>query len=57
VVIDALHAFLDAPRDPLERNSRHLRRIQKLAALDEAAGPGADAERELVHHTAPEGMT
>jgi ribose 5-phosphate isomerase B len=57
VVIDALHAFLDAPRDPLERNSRHLRRIQKLAALDGAAGDRAHAERELVHHTAPEGTT
>ena len=57
VAIDALHAFLAAPRETPERNSRHLRRIQKLAALDEAAGPGADAERELVHHTAPEGTT
>ncbi|HXB36836.1 MAG TPA: RpiB/LacA/LacB family sugar-phosphate isomerase [Acidimicrobiales bacterium] len=57
VAIDALHAFLAATRETPERNSRHLRRIEKLAALDEAAGPGADAERELVHHTAPEGMT
>ena len=63
VVIDALHAFFDAPLEPPERNSRHLRRIQKLAALDEARrdgdgdGAGAGAERELVHHTAPEGTT
>ena len=66
VVIDALHAFLDAPRErePSEENGRHLRRIDKLAALDldndDAACHGADAERELVHHiahTAPEGTT
>jgi ribose 5-phosphate isomerase B len=59
VVVDALHAFLNAPEEPAERNSRHLRRIEKLKALDEAArdGAGAGAERELVHHTAPEGTT
>jgi ribose 5-phosphate isomerase B len=59
VVIDALHAFLDAPQEPEERNSRHLRRIEKLAALDGAASDrhGPDAGRELVHHTAPEGTT
>jgi ribose 5-phosphate isomerase B len=59
VVVDALHAFLDAPQEPSERNSRHFRRIQKLAALDDAArnGHGADVERELAHHTALEGTT
>jgi ribose 5-phosphate isomerase B len=59
VVVDALHAFLNAPEEPPEKNSRHLRRIEKLNALDEAArdGAGAGAERELVHHTAPEGTT
>ena len=57
VVVDALHAFLDATQEPPERNSRHLRRIEKLAALDEATRDGAGAERELVHHTAPEGTT
>jgi ribose 5-phosphate isomerase B len=58
VVIDALHAFLNAPGEPSERNSRHLRRIEKLKALDSsAADSGGAAERELVHHTAPEGTT
>jgi ribose 5-phosphate isomerase B len=58
VVIDALHAFLNAPEGPSERNSRHLRRIEKLKALDSsAADRGGTAERELVHHTAPEGTT
>jgi ribose 5-phosphate isomerase B len=66
VVVDALHAFLDAPREreSSEGNSRHLRRIHKLAALDldddDDVGHRADAERELVHHiahTAPEGTT
>jgi ribose 5-phosphate isomerase B len=58
VVIDALHAFLNAPGEPSERNSRHLRRIEKLKALDSsAADRGGTAERELVHHTAPEGTT
>jgi ribose 5-phosphate isomerase B len=54
VVVDALHAFLGAPEEP----GRHVGRIQKLASLDdEAARDGAHAERELVHHTAAEGMT
>jgi ribose 5-phosphate isomerase B len=57
VVVDALHAFLDAPAEP----GRHIGRIEKLAALDRAdPDPAADiagAERELVHHTAPEGTT
>lgn len=57
VVIDALHAFLEAPREAPESNGRHLRRIQKLAALDAAAGDTTDAERALVHHSAPEGTT
>jgi ribose 5-phosphate isomerase B len=62
VVVDALHAFLDAPQEPQEpneSNSRHLRRIEKLAALDGGAsdGHGAHAARELVHHTATEGTT
>jgi ribose 5-phosphate isomerase B len=46
VVLDALSAFLDAPRE----HGRHDRRIEKLAALDR---DGRD--RELVHVTAPEG--
>ena len=53
VVVDALHAFLDASEEP----GRHVGRIEKLAALEEAAGPRADAVRELVHQTAPEGTT
>lgn len=67
VVIDALRAFLDAPEETPESNSRHERRIQKLAALDEAphdgtgTGTGTDAvtktKRELVHQSAPEGTT
>ncbi|HSZ37283.1 MAG TPA: RpiB/LacA/LacB family sugar-phosphate isomerase [Acidimicrobiales bacterium] len=57
VVIDALHAFLAAPKEPPERSSRHLRRIEKLAVLDESVRNGADVERELVHHTAHEGTT
>ena len=58
VVVDALHAFLQAPHEPEGRNSRHLRRIEKLAALDGASDRhGPDAQRELVHHTAPEGTT
>jgi ribose 5-phosphate isomerase B len=57
VVVDALHAFLDAPQDPFDKNSRHLRRIEKLAALDGADGARAATERELVHHTAPQGTT
>jgi ribose 5-phosphate isomerase RpiB len=57
VVIDALRAFLQAPQGPTERNSRHLGRIEKLAALDRAARDGTGTERELVHHTAPEGTT
>jgi ribose 5-phosphate isomerase B len=54
VVVDALHSFLDALQEPAERNGRHLRRIEKLAALDEGDRGG---DRELVHHTAPEGTT
>jgi ribose 5-phosphate isomerase B len=57
VVIDSLHAFLNAPQEPTERNSRHLRRIEKLAALDRGTRDGTAPERELVHHTAPEGTT
>lgn len=57
VVIDALHAFLAAPQEAPEKNSRHLRRIEKLAVLDQAERAGARADRELVHHTAPEGTT
>jgi ribose 5-phosphate isomerase B len=63
VVVDALHAFLSAPEERPERSGRHLRRLEKLKALDEAARDGAgagaarEAERELVHHTAPEGTT
>jgi ribose 5-phosphate isomerase B len=60
VAVDALHAFLRAPQEAPERHSRHLRRIEKLAALDRTADAGdgsRDAERELVHHTAPEGTT
>ena len=57
VVVDALRAFLDAPAEATEANSRHERRIQKLAALDQAGREGAGAERELVHQSAPEGTT
>ena len=64
VVIDALHAFLNAPQEPAGKNGRHLRRVEKLMALDGAspdrpAGPSRaeTADRELVHHTAPEGTT
>jgi ribose 5-phosphate isomerase B len=58
VVVDALHAFLRAPHEPEGSNGRHLRRIEKLAALDGASDRhGPDARRELVHHTAPEGTT
>jgi ribose 5-phosphate isomerase B len=48
VVVDALTAFLDAP----EEHGRHDGRIDKLTALDLDA---ITHERELVHHTAPEG--
>jgi ribose 5-phosphate isomerase B len=47
VVIEALTAFLDEA----EEHGRHDRRIEKLADLD-AAGR---EDRELVHHSAPEG--
>ena len=65
VVVDALRAFLDAPQEPPEGNSRHLRRIEKLAALDHTAPAanapapvgGRPAEKELVHQSAPEGTT
>ena len=62
VVVDALHAFLGAAHEPPDGNSRHLRRIEKLALLDHSADNGngnGDAERELVHQTAPvpEGTT
>jgi ribose 5-phosphate isomerase B len=50
VVLEALTAFLAAP----EEHGRHDRRIEKLAALDIERAAG---ERELVHHTAPEGTT
>jgi ribose 5-phosphate isomerase B len=53
VVVDALHAFLEAPEEP----GRHVGRIEKLAALDGAAADTEGPERELVHHTAPEGTT
>lgn len=59
VAIDALAAFLHAPDEPLENRGRHERRIAKLAVLDGAlgteTGTGTGTERELVHHTAPEG--
>jgi len=57
VVVDALHAFLNAPLEPSDGNGRHLRRIEKLAALDGATREETTARRELVHHTAPEGTT
>jgi len=57
VVVDALHAFLNAPLEPPDGNGRHLRRIEKLAALDGATRDETADRRELVHHTAPEGTT
>ena len=57
VVIDALHAFLDAPKE----HGRHDGRIEKLAALDDhdlddhGNALGHAHDRELVHLTAPEG--
>jgi ribose 5-phosphate isomerase B len=57
VAVDALHAFLEAPQERSEKDSRHLRRIEKLAELDAATRHQSGARRELVHHTAPEGTT
>jgi ribose 5-phosphate isomerase B len=53
VAVDALQAFFQAPEEP----GRHVGRIEKLAALDNAARVGTGTDGVLVHHTAPEGTT
>ena len=50
VVLEALTAFLATSED----HGRHDRRIEKLATLDAERVAG---DRELVHHSAPEGRT
>ena len=58
VVVDALHAFLDAPQEPEERTAATCAASKSWRrSTGRLRQTRHGRRRELVHHTAPEGTT